>query len=69
MILKLLGLGFKAYFKDKFNAFDAFLVFVSVIDLLLTQVAELSIGGGAFLAFRSFRLMRIFKLASQWKKL
>jgi hypothetical protein len=36
MILKLLGLGFRNYFKDLNNAFDAFIVIISAIDISLS---------------------------------
>ena len=35
MILKLIGLGFKLYAKDRFNIFDAFIVIMSVTDIIL----------------------------------
>jgi voltage-gated sodium channel len=36
LIFKLGGLGFKEYFKDKFNAFDFLIVVVSSIDVAFT---------------------------------
>ena len=36
MVVKLLGLGFKEYYKDKFNCFDFVIVIVSSIDVGLT---------------------------------
>lgn len=36
MIIKLLGLGIKEYFNDKFNAFDFVIVVISSIDVALT---------------------------------
>ena len=35
MILKLLGLGYKYYFKDRFNAFDCFIVIISSIEVIM----------------------------------
>ena len=35
MILKLLGLGLKYYFKDKFNSFDCAIVVISSIDVIM----------------------------------
>jgi hypothetical protein len=36
MTCKLSGLGFKEYFKDKFNAFDFSIVMISCIDVAFT---------------------------------
>ena len=67
MIIKLLGLGFKNYFKDPFNTFDCIIVITSVIDVgfTLTKVKE---QGSGITALRAFRLLRIFKLAKSWKR-
>lgn len=67
MIVKMLALGIKNYFKGSaFNTFDALIVFASIIDLftsniLLTSDTESS--GSVITALRGFRLLRIFKLA------
>lgn len=36
MILKLLGFGFKEYFKEMFNAFDFAIVIISLVDISLS---------------------------------
>lgn len=33
MLLKLVAYGFRGYFTDRFNCFDAFIVFISTIDV------------------------------------
>lgn len=38
MILKLLGVGPREYFRERFNSFDAFLVSVSVVDFAYSAV-------------------------------
>ena len=68
MIIKLIGLGFKEYFKDSFNTFDCIIVIISSVDLVLTYSLALNASGGAISAFRGFRLLRLFKLAKSWKK-
>lgn len=45
MTIKLIGLGFKEYFKDKFNSFDFSIVLISCIDVSLT-FSEVSIFKG-----------------------
>ena len=67
MIIKLIGLGVKDYTRDAFNIFDACLVIISMIDYIVLQVPQLNVSsGGALSAFRSIRLLRVFKLARSW---
>ncbi len=68
LVIKLTGLGFKAFFLDKFNSFDSFVVLTSVGDLLISNLMT-NYNVGALTALRAFRLLRIFKLAKSWKKL
>lgn len=56
VILKFVGLGLRLFIQDKFNVFDAFVVMVSFIEILMAS------GSGAFSSLRAFRLFRIFKL-------
>ncbi len=70
MIIKLIGLGIKRYFKDRFNTFDCFIVVLSTIDTVLTfSIDNNQSATGALTAFRAFRLLRVFKLVKSWKKL
>ncbi len=66
MIIKMIGLGLKAYFQDRFNVFDCLIVILSLVEMVLTTVQGGS-GGGAMSTFRGFRLLRVFKLARSWK--
>ena len=69
MVIKLFGLGFKEYAKDSFNLFDAIVVALSLIELVLVNAGVEELAGGAFSAIRSVRLLRVFKLARSWKDL
>ena len=69
MVIKLFGLGFKEYAKDTFNIFDAVVVALSMIELVLAKAGVDDMAGGAFSAIRSIRLLRVFKLARSWKAL
>lgn len=69
MIIKMLGFGFKYYFKDRFNTFDALIVAISIIDVTMFYTSIVGSGGGAVTALRAFRFLRVFKLAKSWKKL
>ena len=72
MVLKLIGLGPRAYFKDRWNRLDAFLVIASISDqlMLLTSVFK----NGALLErifqfLRLLRLLRMLKLARYFQGL
>lgn len=69
MFFKLFGIGFKSYFRDSFNIFDSVIVGTTIIDICLTLTNSTGMGGNVVTALRTFRLMRIFKLAKTWKKL
>ena len=58
VVLKLIGLGVSGYSADKFNLFDAAIVIVSILEMLMAS----SGGGGSISALRAFRLFRIFKI-------
>ena len=62
LLLKLLGLGIEEYFQDAFNAFDALVVVISLVELLLSDSGSLS-------ALRSFRILRVLKLIRSWRTL
>ncbi|XP_052827737.1 sodium channel protein para isoform X6 [Octopus bimaculoides] len=60
--LKILALAPSTYFRDPWNIFDSFIVFLSLMELGLEGVQGLSV-------LRSFRLLRVFKLAKSWPTL
>lgn len=63
MVLKVAGLGPRAYVSDRFNVFDAVIVIVSLVELGIGG------GGGIVSVFRAFRLMRVLKLAKSFMSL
>lgn len=63
-VLKIIGMGFREFKKDKFNIFDAVVVAISLFELGLSDGS-----GGAVSAMRAFRLFRIVKLARSWESL
>jgi voltage-gated cation channel len=65
MAIKLTGLGFKEYAKDSFNLFDAVVVILSLVEVVM-EISEID-GGSVFSALRAVRLLRVFKLARSWK--
>jgi len=38
MVIKMAGMGIKEFFKDHFNKFDCFIIVISTIDFILTQI-------------------------------
>ncbi|GIY88268.1 sodium channel protein para [Caerostris extrusa] len=60
--MKLIAMSPKFYFQDGWNIFDFFIVALSLIELSLEGVQGLSV-------LRSFRLLRVFKLAKSWPTL
>lgn len=67
LVLKLFGLGFKFYFQDPFNTFDCFIVMTSFADIIISSLF-VDVNVNAVTALRTFRLLRIFKLAKTWKQ-
>ena len=69
LVLKVYGLGVKGYCSDSFNRFDGVIVIFSFVELLIKWALQ-----GGSLGFnptflRALRLLRIFKLAKNWRTL
>ncbi|XP_043241966.1 sodium channel protein para-like isoform X3 [Amphibalanus amphitrite] len=60
--MKLVAMSPKYYFKEGWNVFDFIIVFLSLVELGLSGIKGLSV-------LRSFRLLRVFKLAKSWPTL
>jgi hypothetical protein len=65
MVLKLFGLGLSRYAGDTFNLFDGFVVLVSGAEFCMTQITG-NDSGSAMSVLRTFRMLRVFKLARSW---
>lgn len=65
LILKVLGMGFKAYISVTFNQLDFFIVVTSVLDMVgeLTRKEGEQGSMGIFKLFRVFRLFRVLRVA------
>ncbi|XP_050349813.1 sodium channel protein para isoform X4 [Nymphalis io] len=61
-MLKLIAMSPKFYFQEGWNVFDFIIVALSLLELGLEGVQGLSV-------LRSFRLLRVFKLAKSWPAL
>eukprot|EP00045_Choanoeca_perplexa_P001967 m.22459 g.22459 ORF g.22459 m.22459 type:complete len:1360 (+) comp11254_c0_seq3:204-4283(+) len=64
-LVKITGLGSKIYFASNWNRFDCFIVFVSLVEILLESAT--TVEGAGVSIIRSFRLLRVLKLAQSWK--
>ncbi|XP_036378502.1 sodium channel, voltage gated, type V-like, alpha b isoform X1 [Megalops cyprinoides] len=62
MVLKIIALDPYYYFQQGWNIFDSIIVSLSLMELGLSNVEGLSV-------LRSFRLLRVFKLAKSWPTL
>ncbi|XP_061731147.1 sodium channel, voltage gated, type VIII, alpha subunit b isoform X4 [Nerophis ophidion] len=62
MFAKLIAMDPYYYFQGGWNCFDGFIVTLSLVELMLADVEGLSV-------LRSFRLLRVFKLAKSWPTL
>ncbi|XP_076844007.1 sodium channel protein type 4 subunit alpha A [Brachyhypopomus gauderio] len=62
MVLKLIAMDPYYYFQQTWNIFDFFIVSLSLVEMGLANMQGLSV-------LRSFRLLRIFKLAKSWPTL
>lgn len=67
MVIKLIGLGVRGYAASFFNLFDGVIVIISLIEVGV-ELAGLEASSGLS-ALRTFRLMRVFKLARSWEDL
>ncbi|CAM5094729.1 unnamed protein product [Eretmochelys imbricata] len=68
MILKIIALDPYYYFQQRWNIFDSLIVTLSLIELGLPRTKGRK-GGGTLSVLRSFRLLRVFKLAKSWPTL
>ncbi|KAM6978427.1 LOW QUALITY PROTEIN: sodium channel, voltage-gated, type I-like, alpha [Tautogolabrus adspersus] len=62
MVLKIIAMDPYYYFQEGWNIFDAIIVSLSLMELFLENVGGMSV-------LRSFRLLRVFKLAKSWPTL
>nr|XP_013816082.1 PREDICTED: sodium channel protein type 2 subunit alpha-like [Apteryx mantelli mantelli] len=62
MVLKIIAMDPFYYFQVGWNIFDSIIVTLSLVELFLSNVDGLSV-------LRSFRLLRVFKLAKSWPTL
>ncbi|XP_077473353.1 sodium channel, voltage-gated, type I-like, alpha isoform X4 [Stigmatopora argus] len=62
MVFKIIAMDLYYYFQEGWNIFDGIIVSLSLMELCLSNVVGMSV-------LRSFRLLRVFKLAKSWPTL
>lgn len=67
LIIKLVAYG-KPFFYDGWNNFDAFIVFGSLVGVLLSKVGSIDVGAST-LVLRAFRICRMLKLFKSFRSL
>ena len=68
MVLKLYALTPKYYAKDPYNLFDAFIVIMSIFELIMEKAVK-GYEGSAISGLRAVRIFRVFKMAKEWRSL
>jgi len=68
LIIKLIGLGAREYCRDQMNIFDGLVVVFSFVEIAINETSKNG-GNNSLSVLRSFRLLRVFKLARSWKQL
>ncbi|CAM4523002.1 unnamed protein product [Lepidochelys olivacea] len=69
MVLKIIAVDPYYYFQHRWNIFDSLIVTISLIDLSLPTKGKGRKERGNLLVLRSFKLLRVFKLAKSWTTL
>ena len=73
MVIKLIGLGIKSYFTDKYNVLDFVVVLVTCLDFIYIINKDLfqnyTTNFKVLKSLRAFRVLRMFKLARLWPQL
>ena len=80
MVIKLIGLGFKGYLRNRSNVFDGVIIILSTFDLAFFLDKQDFFNGqkegsiyddhtNSFTILRLFRLLRVFRLIKYWSSL
>lgn len=62
MIVKLIPLGFRKYFKDRFNIFDFVVVWITNVTMILAAAGAMDSGGSVAPVARAIRITRVLRL-------
>ena len=68
MIIEIIGLSPKLYFTNKYNIFDALLILIGTLEILVDNVVTNKVNYGLYF-LHGFRIMRLLKIVKRWKML
>jgi hypothetical protein len=74
LLIKIIALGFRGFFRGSyFNIFDGIVVLGGIVDIaianLLVKESLNDSSSSSVTVLRGFRLLRLFRLAKQWRRL
>ena len=64
-IIKIMALGPRLFLRDRYNVLDCVVISLQIVDIALKEATDFT--SSLFLGFRAAKLLRIFKLAKEWK--
>jgi len=64
-MVKITGYGIRQYFREQFNRFDFVIVALNLAEIIMGKVLHVESLSGLSV-FRSFRLIKVFRLARSW---
>ncbi|GIL68548.1 hypothetical protein Vafri_21814 [Volvox africanus] len=67
LVIRIWAFGFAKFFRVGMNIFDFIVVVLSLVEMIIDLVPSMS-GVGPLSVLRAFRLLRIFRLARNWKE-
>jgi hypothetical protein len=62
MVLKIIGIGVKEYFKGGFNLYDSIIILISTLDIILNSAVHNQTASGLSV-LRGLRILRLLKIA------
>lgn len=65
-VVKIIGMGYDEFFKDKLNSYDTLIVALSIIELFILESKNSAIS--AFRSVRLFRILRVLRFTKVFKK-
>ncbi|GLC45300.1 Caveolin-2 [Pleodorina starrii] len=67
LLVRITALGFRRFFRSGMNIFDAFVVAISLVEMIVDLLPSVA-GLGPLSVLRAFSLLRIFRLARNWRQ-
>ncbi|KAG2493814.1 hypothetical protein HYH03_008033 [Edaphochlamys debaryana] len=68
LLIKLIGIGPRRFFRDGMNTFDTLVVIASIVEVITDLLPAIS-GVGPLSVLRTLRFLRLLRLATRWDEL